>query len=222
MEHHAKQNEDTKQRLLDTAEALFAEKGYYAVSVREITNAAGTHLSAVNYHFNDKRNLYLEVFRSRVLPRGMLIFDQVKKSLGEDTTSPSGVIRAVAKAFLAMKMDRQEEWLRHHQLMARELASPSEALDLMLQEVQIPLYRMVGERLTPYLPPEERAKLPLMLLSVSGQIMHFSLARQLVGRLTGKPYDHELVDELVEHIVEFSLKGMGINGKEGAYGPAAA
>lgn len=222
MQPDSRHNEDTKQRLLETAEALFAEKGYDAVSVREITNAAGTHLSAVNYHFNDKHNLYMEVFRSRVLPRGMRIFDQVKRALGDGAVSPAQVIRAVAKAFLAMKMDRQEDWLRHHQLMARELASPSEALDLMLQQVQIPLYALVGERLAPHLLPEERAKLPLMLLSVSGQIMHFSLARQLVGKLTGKPYDQELVDELVEHIVEFSLKGMGINGKEGAHGPAVA
>lgn len=67
--HTATKNDDTKERLLDAALDLFAVHGYAEVSVRQITARAGTHLSAVNYHFGDKRNLYLEVFRSRWLPR---------------------------------------------------------------------------------------------------------------------------------------------------------
>ena len=57
-----KNNEDlTKERILDTAEVLFAQKGYQAVGVREITSAAKCNLAAVNYHFGNKENLYLEV-----------------------------------------------------------------------------------------------------------------------------------------------------------------
>ena len=61
--------EDTRERILDEAEILFAGQGYHAVSVREITSAAQCNLAAVNYHFGNKHNLYLEVFRSRVIPR---------------------------------------------------------------------------------------------------------------------------------------------------------
>jgi AcrR family transcriptional regulator len=53
----------TKERILDTAEVLFAQKGYRAVSVREITSAARCNLAAVNYHFGKKENLYLEPCR---------------------------------------------------------------------------------------------------------------------------------------------------------------
>ena len=55
----------TRERILDTAEVLFAQKGFEAVSVREITAAASCNLAGVNYHFGNKENLYLEVFRSR-------------------------------------------------------------------------------------------------------------------------------------------------------------
>ena len=41
-------NDHTKERILDEAEALFAQKGYDAVSVREITGAANCNLAAVN------------------------------------------------------------------------------------------------------------------------------------------------------------------------------
>ena len=63
----------TRERLLDTAERLFAERGFATTSVRDITDGAGANLGAVNYYFRSKDNLYVEVFirraglRSRVL-----------------------------------------------------------------------------------------------------------------------------------------------------------
>ena len=52
-----------RERLLEEAEALFAEKGYTAVSIREIIAAADCNVASINYYFGNKKNLYLEVFR---------------------------------------------------------------------------------------------------------------------------------------------------------------
>ena len=91
----------TKERILDTAEVLFAQKGYRAVSVREITSAARCNLAAVNYHFGKKENLYLEVFRSRWVPRATRIRESFRKALaGQDSPSPPKVVRALAQAFV--------------------------------------------------------------------------------------------------------------------------
>jgi AcrR family transcriptional regulator len=49
--------DDTKQRILDAAERLFAEQGFDATSLRAVTAAAGTNLAAVNYHFGAKAAL---------------------------------------------------------------------------------------------------------------------------------------------------------------------
>src|ERR1700730_6362188 len=48
---------DTRERLLATAEELFATRGIDAVSVRDITEAAGANIAAVNYHFGSRRGL---------------------------------------------------------------------------------------------------------------------------------------------------------------------
>lgn len=48
---------DTKKRILDTAERLFAEQGYDATSLRQIIAAAGVNLAAVHYHFGSKEEL---------------------------------------------------------------------------------------------------------------------------------------------------------------------
>ena len=54
----------TRQKIIDAAGKLFAEKGFKSVTVREIAQSAETHLSALNYHFNTKTDLYREVVLS--------------------------------------------------------------------------------------------------------------------------------------------------------------
>jgi AcrR family transcriptional regulator len=58
----------TRERLLDAAELLFAKSGYTGVSVRDVTDLAGTRLAHVTYIFGSKQNLYLEVLRRRAVP----------------------------------------------------------------------------------------------------------------------------------------------------------
>lgn len=47
----------TKNRILDAAEKLFADKGFNGTSLREITSQAEVNLAAVNYHFGSKKEL---------------------------------------------------------------------------------------------------------------------------------------------------------------------
>lgn len=56
---------DTRRRILDAAELLFAERGFHAVSVRDITTAAGVDVALINYHFGSKQLLFEAVFMRR-------------------------------------------------------------------------------------------------------------------------------------------------------------
>jgi AcrR family transcriptional regulator len=47
----------TKNKILDAAEKLFADKGFNGTSLREITSLAEVNLAAVNYHFGSKKEL---------------------------------------------------------------------------------------------------------------------------------------------------------------------
>ena len=48
---------DSRIKLLDAAEELFARKGYDATTTREIAAKSGDTLGTLNYHFGSKRNL---------------------------------------------------------------------------------------------------------------------------------------------------------------------
>src|SRR5690242_19814719 len=64
LEMRGPMDEDTtRRRILEAAGPLFAEKGFEATSVREITLAAGTNVAAVNYHFRSKEELYIATVR---------------------------------------------------------------------------------------------------------------------------------------------------------------
>ncbi|MGC0407048.1 AcrR family transcriptional regulator [Streptomyces sp. SAI-195] len=54
---------DTRTKILDAAEHLFAEHGYSGTSVRAITDLAGANLAAVGYHFGSKAELLAAVAR---------------------------------------------------------------------------------------------------------------------------------------------------------------
>ena len=49
---------EARERLLRAAERLFAEKGYAATAVHEITDAAGVNRALLYYYFEDKHSLY--------------------------------------------------------------------------------------------------------------------------------------------------------------------
>lgn len=57
-----------EQRLLDSAEELFAARGYFGVSVRDITDHAGTRLAAVSERFGGKEGLFRAVVLRRIRP----------------------------------------------------------------------------------------------------------------------------------------------------------
>jgi AcrR family transcriptional regulator len=53
----------TKDRILEAAEAIFAQRGFEGASTREIAARAGVNISSLHYHWASKETLYLAVFR---------------------------------------------------------------------------------------------------------------------------------------------------------------
>jgi len=209
-------NSVSRERILDEAEALFAEKGFHAVTVREITNRARCNLAAVNYHFGNKQGLYLEVFKARWIPRARRVQAGFRAAVsGRDGGSLTGVVHALAEAFLKGPLT-DDERLRHAQLMIREMSRPTLASDMLLKQVIKPFFGELANLLCPFLPGEtENEQVMLNILGIFSMVIYFNFARFPVMRLTGREYDDDFKDRLVEHIVQFSLRGLDMNRQEG-------
>lgn len=52
---------DTKDKILEVARVLFADKGFDGTSIRDIAKSAEVNVASVNYHFDSKENLFHEI-----------------------------------------------------------------------------------------------------------------------------------------------------------------
>lgn len=204
----------TRERLLEKAEILFAQKGYHAISVREITAAAKCNMASINYHFSNKNNLYLEVFRSRWIPRELRMYAAFEESVGnlKDPT-PELVIQALARAYLEGPLS-DEELKRHRQLIVREMYYPTEAFELVAEQAIRPLFKKLYGLLNFFAPDDlDENNLSFDIMSIFGIILYFNYSRPMVSRITGRKYDADFKAGLIEHMVRFSLYGLSAEEK---------
>jgi AcrR family transcriptional regulator len=93
-------NKDTKTRILEVAERLFAEHGAEKATLRKICAAAEVNLAAVNYHFGSKGeliNALLSHILGHVVEVQITLLDQAEQRAGE--TPPR--LEEVIHSFLA-------------------------------------------------------------------------------------------------------------------------
>ena len=64
MPTQAERSETTIRRLVETARALFAEKGFAGTSIEDISRAAGVTRGALYHHFESKTDVFRAVFEA--------------------------------------------------------------------------------------------------------------------------------------------------------------
>jgi AcrR family transcriptional regulator len=94
-----------KERILDAAEQLFAQRGFYGVSLRDITQAASVDVALVGYHFGRKRELFAAVFerRAEVLNRERL---ELLETVRRDARPGAPALEAIINAFTQPLLER--------------------------------------------------------------------------------------------------------------------
>ena len=199
-------HETTRRRILEAAGPRFAEKGFDATSVREITEAAGTNVAAVNYHFRSKEELYIATVRHAAgsceerspVPRWL------------PGTPPAQRLHDFIRAFLGRFL-RPDVPAWHRVLIFREVADPRPgACEQFVSEFVRPTFAVlvgiVRELVPAGLPDEE---VHLLASSVIGQCLHYHHGRHILPLLVGTAeFDGYEVGRLAEHIGRFSLAAL--------------
>ena len=123
---------EARARILDSAEQLFAERGFYGTSVRDITEHAGERLASVNYHFVSKESLFRDVLlrRAEALARDRFAL----LAQGECKGSVRARTRQLVHAFVtpvALRAAESQGWRNYLTLIAQVANSRIEALELV-------------------------------------------------------------------------------------------
>lgn len=89
----------TKALILDCAERLFADHGYYGTSTHDIARALGIKQSLINYHFGSKEQLYRDVIARSAGPFCQLKTEALTKQL-EKTGGEPAPVKDILSAFI--------------------------------------------------------------------------------------------------------------------------
>ncbi|MGF1480031.1 MAG: TetR/AcrR family transcriptional regulator [Cyanophyceae cyanobacterium] len=93
---------DTKEQILDVAERLFAENGFAGTSLRSIIGEAEVNLSAVNYHFGSKEELFRAVVARIAKP---VVEGQLKKLAQCEANNDCPSVEEILEAFLTPPLE---------------------------------------------------------------------------------------------------------------------
>lgn len=200
---------DTRQRLIDAAAKLFADKGFQNVTVREICKASNANVAAVNYHFGDKAGLYRAVVTFAI--QIMLETNELSQRAG-DGLSPEEQLRGFVRVFVSrLTGEGPNAWI--HRLMAREMERPTDVLDQVMQQVLKPrieyLCGVIGA-IMQLAPADPRVFRCVTSLQVQCLVAARPVPKPIAKSLGTGPFD---LDAMINHIVDFSLGGMRAIGK---------
>lgn len=142
---HLKAPAETKERILDVAEQIFAEKGYAATSMRTITSQAKVNLAAINYHFGSKVQLYRAVFRRRVEPMNrsrIEMLQSLERKAGDTPLALEDILQAFLEPALRASLDPKQGGTNFIKLLGRTHAEPGPDIHDFLP----PMYDEVKKR----------------------------------------------------------------------------
>jgi AcrR family transcriptional regulator len=194
--------EQVRGALIDAAAALFAQRGYDAVGIRELASAAGVTPGMISYYFGDKLGL-LQAVADRV-------FERLLAGLRAVAAEPRGR-RPLAAALIELYVESlgRDPWIP--QFVAREVLSR----DGPIRAHFVERFASQAAKLAPLVFAQEiesgrlRRDLDpvLSLLSLMGMCVFPFLAQPLLGPLLGYQLDACFRERLRAHTTRLYLEG---------------
>jgi AcrR family transcriptional regulator len=199
---------DTKERILDAAERLFAAHGFAGTSLRAVTREAGVNLAAVHYHFGTKEDLLRAVLGRIVIPvnrERLKMLEKVEAAAGEEPPSLEGILEAFIAPDLRLIRDLGERGVIITRFLGRSYTEPAEMVQALSREHYEELGQRFMEVLARALPEVGQAELYFRFKLVVG-VLTYILAD--TDRMGGYAEDLSDVDGTLRRLVAFLAAGL--------------
>ena len=195
--------EDVRNRLLDAAEALFCEKGFDGVSVRELTGAADCNVASVNYYFGGKDKLYAEMFRRQFEMMIQRNLDTIERVMSEPGVTLEELLRAMMEPPIRRVIEN-ETGGKVIRLLVREILNQQIDRELFAKDMKGQLFARLGQVILQLVPEIDPDRILLVVLSFDGAILHpflfMEFYQEIMPDLT--------IDDLLDHMVRFVAAGI--------------
>lgn len=203
-----RRSEESRQKILDSAEALFAKHGLYGVTVRNVADLAGVDTALIHYYFQTKVGLFEAVFerRSGSINQARL---QAMKEYEEEVSGKitvEGAIRSFLRPIFEEDRHADEGWRNYSQLVALANNSPEWGGEMMSRHFDHVIHRLIG-LLRSALPAAAEEDLYWSYHMLSGALMVIQASTGRIERLSGGLCRSDDVEAFGERLVEFASAG---------------
>ncbi len=137
-----RKGEETQKRILDIALRAFGDASFRSVTTRQIAEASGVSLPALQYHFGDKEGLYracaaaiVERYRSHTTAAAAKAREALREDCSAETARAHLKALIGALAGLLVGSKETESWA---QFVARELRDPGPAFEILYESLWRP------------------------------------------------------------------------------------
>jgi AcrR family transcriptional regulator len=174
-----KRESDTKHKILDAAQYLFAREGFKGTSLREITGMAGVNIAAINYHFGSKEALLKAVLERKLIPLNEIRIDRLKSVT--DTARKQGTapeVRDLLLAFIEPTFqfkDTSPDASDFIVLVGRAFYDPDDTVRKAFIQLVWPLYELIVDVFRKALPQLPEQVLLWRLHFLFGSLSHVVL-----------------------------------------------
>lgn len=196
----------TSERILDSAEELFAKHGIYGVTMREIAELANVDTALLHYYFESKRGVFDAVFarRADVLnSERMLEMDRYEAAFG-DNLSVEGIIAAYLRPMFSLNRQGGQGW-RNFCAFCTQLGS-TELAEVFAQKFDPVLKRFIG-LLQRALPEAAEADLFWSYHMFSGSLMIVNAASRTIEDFSDGLCQSEDFGAIEPRLINYSAQG---------------
>lgn len=173
---------DRKQAILLAAEKLFAQRGYHAVTIRQIADEAAVPLALVGYYYGQKHELFHAIFThwNRTIEERLAALRHVAVD-----ASAEDALKLIIEAFTGpvLRLRASSEGEYYALLVARELSHALEETDRVLRAYFDPMAHAFIDALQQRLPHASRAQVAWCYQFSLGALLHH-LSDDRVARLS--------------------------------------
>lgn len=214
---------DTKTRILDAAEIRFAEHGYSATSLRDITTLANANLASVNYHFGSKGDLLKAVFQRRLVPvndKRLRLLDEVEAKAGRGPLDVELVVRAFLVPVFQKGTESGLRQPKFMQLVGRMHSETNSDFREVFSQLFVEVSKRFVSALSRACPDLETEEVMSRLHFMIGSLAHTQVWLTCGGGALPLPaHEH---NELLEALTRFSVAGMRAEGVRSGAAVSAA
>ena len=119
--------DETRERILNAAEALFADNGFHGTSMRDVARAVAVQTAAVSYHYASKDDLFDSVVGRRatvMTAYRQTELDALRKAYGQRPVPLDRLVRTYVQPFVESASHGDPGWRHYAALMGRLANSP--------------------------------------------------------------------------------------------------